>query len=270
MQADVAGTSLSWTEAGAADGQPLVLVHGFPFHAGMWRPQLAEPPAGWRVIAPDLRGFGASAAAAEPVLTMDRFADDIAALIDHLGLKRAVFGGLSMGGYILFALLRRRPDLVRALILSDTRAGADSAEARAGRLKSATQVEADGTSAFIEGMIPKLLSPRTLRIAPAVQDELRTIMRAAPPASVAATLRGLAERADSADTLAGINVPTLVLVGTEDAITPPTEARYIARTIRGATLFEIDDAGHVPNLEQPETFNRSLTTFLETVSAFAR
>ena len=163
---------MSWTETGAPQGQPLILLHGFPFNATVWQPQLDAAPAGWRVIAPDLAGYGASAANGGP-LTMDAFADDVAALAQHLGIRSAVFGGLSMGGYILFALLRKQPQLVRALILSDTRAGADNPETRATRLKNATAVESNGTATFVDEMVPKLLSVRTRRIAPAVEMQLR-------------------------------------------------------------------------------------------------
>ncbi|HUF50107.1 MAG TPA: alpha/beta fold hydrolase [Longimicrobiales bacterium] len=256
------GTRLSWTEAGSRDGAPLLLVHGFPFNRSMWRPQLQETVPGWRVIAPDLRGYGVSEAAGESVLTMDVFADDVAALADHLGIRSAVFGGLSMGGYILFALLRRRPQLVRGLILSDTRAGADSAEARATRLATAERVEEQGTASFIDDMIPKLLAARTRRVLPAVAAELRGIMAAATAASVAATLRGLAERADASAALNTVQVPALVVVGAADEITPPAEARLMTRALRSAELVEIPDAGHVPNLEQPDAFNRAVASFL--------
>jgi pimeloyl-ACP methyl ester carboxylesterase len=265
MHATVDGRVMNWTEAGEKHGQVLFLLHGFPFNANMWQAQLEAVPARWRFIAPDLAGYGASEADGRP-LTMDRFADDVVALAQHLGVQRAVFGGLSMGGYILFALMRRNPQLVRALVLSDTKAGADSPETRATRLKNADVIAANGTTSFVDEMVPKLLAPRTRRVAPAVESQLRTIMHAAPAATVAATLRGLAERPDSSGMLDRIEVPALLIVGAEDQITPPTEARFMARSIRGAVLIEIEDAGHVPNLEQPAVFNRALSSFLTSLA----
>ena len=265
MRATINGREMSWTETGDRQGQPLFLLHGFPFNSTIWQPQLDAAPAGWRVIAPDLAGYGASVANGGP-LTMDGFAEDVAALAQHLGIRRAVFAGLSMGGYILFALLRKHPQLVRALILSDTRTGADTPETRATRLKNATAVEAYGTATFVDEMVPKLLAARTRRVAPAVETQLRTIMSAASAETVAGTLRGLADRPDSSGILDRIDVPVLIIVGAEDVITPPTEARFMARIVRGANLIEIEDAGHLPNLEQPAVFNRAVSSFLSSLA----
>ncbi|MGH7465836.1 MAG: alpha/beta fold hydrolase, partial [Longimicrobiales bacterium] len=151
-QAVISGATLSWREAGEG-GDVLVLVHAFPFSSAMWRPQLEAPPAGWRVIAPDLRGFGGSGPVTGDRLPMDLLAQDVIALIRHLGVRRAVIGGLSMGGYVTFALLRHAPELVRGLVLSDTRAGADSVEGRQGRLKNAKHVQANGSAALIDAMV---------------------------------------------------------------------------------------------------------------------
>jgi pimeloyl-ACP methyl ester carboxylesterase len=260
-QAVIDGATLSWREAGEG-ADVLVLIHGFPFNSAIWRPQLDAPPAGWRIIAPDLRGFGGSGPAAERA-TMDGFAKDVAGLIRHLGVRKAVIGGLSMGGYVTFGLLRHAPDLVRALILSDTRAAADSAEGKQGRLKNAKHVQANGTAALIDAMVPRLLHADTRANLPHVEQELRTVMNAAPARAVVATLLGMADRPDSTPNLRSINVPTQLIVGENDEITPAGDARLLARAIPGARLEIIPGAGHLPNLEKPAAFNRVIELFLE-------
>lgn len=258
---------LNYEESGQpSSNRVLLLVHGFPFHSGMWRPQLDEPPPGWRVIAPDLPGFGASPLTGD-TLTMDDAADALAELLGSLGVRRAVVCGLSMGGYISFALFRRHPNLVRALVLCDTKAGADGEAARKARHAGVARVTAEGTAGFVDDMLPKLLSPHTRRRQPEVEESLRDIMTAAPAESVAAALRGLAARPDSAPLLQAIMVPTQVIVGSDDEITPVVEAQFLARGIRGALLTIVPDAGHVPNLENPASFNRTLHSFLATLPA---
>jgi pimeloyl-ACP methyl ester carboxylesterase len=260
------GQSTSGTTAGKPSDSVLLLVHGFPFHSGMWRPQLDQPPPGWRVIAPDLPGFGGSPLSHE-TLTMDHAADALAGLLGSLGVRRAVVCGLSMGGYIALALFRRHPNLVRALVLSDTKAGADGEAARKGRHAAVQRVTVEGTAGFVDDMLSKLLSPHTRRGQPGVEDDLRAIMMAAPAESVAAALRGMAERPDSSAQLQAIMVPTQVIVGSDDEITPVAEAQFLARGIRGAILTVVPDAGHVPNLENPTSFNRTLHTFLGALPA---
>jgi 3-oxoadipate enol-lactonase len=256
------GVTLSWREAGEGP-DALVLIHGFPFNSASWRPQLEQPVPGWRIIAPDLRGFGESGPLPGNRLPMDVLAADVITLLQHLGLKNAVVGGLSMGGYVALALLRAAPQLVRALVLSDTRATPDSAEGKQGRLKNAKHVHAHGTAALIDAMLPRLLSIETRAERSPVEQELRAIMQAASAPAVVAALLGMAERSDSTPLLRNINVPTQVIVGQHDEITPPGDARLMARAIPGALIEIIAGAGHVPNLEKPAEFNRVLSTFLK-------
>lgn len=265
-EARVNDGQLRWVETGPEDGPVLLLVHGFPFNSRMWRPQIEEPPPGWRLVAPDLRGFGGSGPAQDERLGMDVLAADLAALLRHLGTAEAVVAGLSMGGYVAFALLDREPGLLRALVLSDTRAAADTEEARATRLETAEAVRGAGTPALTDGMIPKLLSEETRRERPGVEQEVRSLMEAAPAASVSAALLGMAERADSTALLGSIRVPTLVIAGEEDQLTPPEDARALAREIPGAELELVAGAGHLPNLERPDVFNRVLGAFLSGLS----
>jgi 3-oxoadipate enol-lactonase len=256
---------LHWQESGPRDADVLLLVHGFPFSSAMWRPQLESLPLGWRVVAPDLRGFGASPAAGTDVLTMDAMADDLAALLDELGVRTAVFCGLSMGGYIAFAMLRRHAARLRALVLCDTRPGADTDEARRGRLEGAALVTAQGTAPLIDSLLPKLLSAETRRDRPEVEQEVREMMQAQPAETVAAALRGMAARPDSTPLLRSIVVPTRIIVGAADQITPVGEAQLMARAIPGALLEVIPDAGHMPNLENQDAFDRVLDGFLLTL-----
>ncbi len=267
--------------SGAEARGTIVFLHGFPFDGSMWEPQLAGLPDGWRGIAPDLRGFGANALdalpgevstgkrmgggialPAEPVLTMARLADDIAAVIDERGAGRVVVCGLSMGGYVALELWRRHPERVRALVLADTRSEADDDEGRENRLRMAQTARSAGARPIATSMLPSLLSAATRRDRPEVVIRVNDMMLGTAPETLVAALAGMAARHDMTAALPDISVPTLVLVGAEDTITPPSGARRMATAIPGATLQEIDGAGHLSNLERPEPFNRSLMEFL--------
>jgi 3-oxoadipate enol-lactonase len=245
----------------------VLLIHGFPLHAAMWQPQLSAPPRGWRLFAANLKGFGPDGSASGvDRLTMDMLADDLAAQLGEAGIERAVVCGLSMGGYVAFAMLRRWPERVRALVLCDTRAGADSADARKARIESARRVRDAGPAPIVDDMLPKMLSPTTRSERPELETEVRQIMMAAAADSVSAALLGMAERADSTAMLPWIRVPTLVVVGADDPITPPAEAQRMADAIPHARLVVIDDAAHLPNMERPAEFNRALNGFLRTLT----
>ena len=254
---EVDRSTLHWIEAGS--GSPLVLLHAFPLHAEMWRPQIDALSKRWRVIAPDMRGFGKSRPLGVEVLTMDRVARDTAAILDHLGVKRAAIAGLSIGGYVTFELWRQRRDLFAAMILADTKAGADSDEGRAGRETFAKNAIANGIGWVHNEMPPKLLraQPR-----PEADVAVRRMIMDNSTDAVAAAQRGMAVRPDSAATLATIDVPALILVGDGDALTPPPESAKLKDAIPRATLATIPDAGHISNLENPLAFNEALEAFL--------
>ncbi len=251
---------LSYRDEG--DGPPVVLLHGFPFSSRLWAPQIEGLRSGHRVIAPDLRGFGRSPVVPGPY-RMETLADDVAGLMDALGLARAAVAGLSMGGYVAFELYRRHPGRVARLMLADTRAEPDDEEGRARRARMAERARAEGTGAIVDGMIPKLVAPATLEERPEIVRELRAIMEEVDPEAVAAALEGMAERADSRPLLAEISVPVLVIVGAEDAITPPAVARAMVEAIPDARLEVVASAGHVSNLERPEAFNAAILDVLE-------
>lgn len=253
---------LNFREAGAGE-QVVLFVHGFPFDSSMWTTQLESLPRGWRGIAPDLRGSGGSAGSRDDAYTMDMHALDLVQLLDDLDIERAVVCGLSMGGYVAMALWRLQPDRVRALVFCDTRAAADSEEARRARGMLALRVEREGAQAVVDAMLPKLVSARTRGARPEVEARVQEMMLATPPESIVRALRGLAARADSVQTLERVTVPTLVVVGADDAITPPADSGLIHERVHGSRLVEIEGAGHVSNLEQPDEFNAAVNGFLE-------
>jgi 3-oxoadipate enol-lactonase len=256
-----AGAELSVETRG--DGVPVVFVHGFPFDRTMWRHQIAALTR-WKRIALDLRGVGASTAPADGY-SVSRYADDVVAVLDALAVDRAVVCGISMGGYVVFDLLRRHADRLRAVVLADTRPEADSEEGKRGRDELIAAAERQGSDAIAERMLPRVLAPVTFVEQPELVGEVRAMMtRWTVPALVGA-LRALRDRPDSTETLRLIKVPTLVLVGEEDQITPPSGARRMAAAIPGARLVTIPAAGHLAPLEQPLAAGRALSEFLESL-----
>jgi 3-oxoadipate enol-lactonase len=227
----------------------------------MWQSQLERAPDGWRFIAPDLRGFGAGGAV-PPSLTVDDYAGDILALMNTLGIETAVIGGLSMGGYVTFALFRRAPERFDGLILADTKAQADTADGRAGRLAMAETLRTRGVSAVVDGLLPKLVGETTRRERPDVLADTRQLMEANHPGAIDAALHALMTRPDSRPDLGRVGCPTLVVVGQEDTVTPAADAELLARSIPGTELVVLPRVGHLSNLEAPEDFSSALTRFL--------
>jgi pimeloyl-ACP methyl ester carboxylesterase len=254
-------------------GTPILFVHGFPLSHAMWRGQLGALAARFRVIAPDLRGFGASEmtpGGGEQVSTMRQLADDCAAVVDQLcGGKPVVLCGLSMGGYVAWQFAKHHAGKLRALVLCDTKAAADTPEAAETRRKMAEHVLKHGTGAVAEAMPGKLFAAATHTAQPAVVGEIRRTIETTNPAGLAAAQRGMAAREDVRAWLPSIRVPTLVVVGREDGISPPDEMRAIAEAIPGAEFHVIEGAGHMAPLESPAEFNQLLTAFVERLPKFA-
>jgi 3-oxoadipate enol-lactonase len=267
------------------EGVPLLLLHAFPLSRRMWRPQLAGLAGSCRLLAPDLPGFGGSTGSAGggsggggaaagggrgdrgamAVCRMEEMAAAAVDLLDALGLAGAVVCGLSMGGYAALAFYELFPERVRGLVLADTRAAADDDAGRQRRLESALAMESGdppALAALTDSLVPRLVAPSTLTTRPDLVAWLRQEIAAAPPAGVAAAQRGMAERPDRTPLLPRIAVPALIIVGEEDAITPPAECRVLRDRISGARLVTIGRAGHLSNLEQPEAFNGALREFL--------
>ncbi len=263
---DVDGARVHYAEAGASvpgGGDPLVLLHAFPLHSAMWAPQLACLSSGRRVIAPDLKGFGASDAPDElSGYTMFDYAEALAAVLDALGIGRVVLGGLSMGGYVAFAFLRRHADRVTGLVLADTRAAADTAEVFERRTDQQDQVAREGTTALVEVLLAGLLCDHTKAHRLELVEQVRRLM-ANPAAGYIGALEAMKHRPDATAELAGIGVPVLVVVGEADALSPPAVAREMAGAIPDAALAVLPDAGHLSNLEAPEQFNAAVADFLE-------
>ncbi len=247
----------------AGTGPAVVLLHGFPFASELWEPQIRELSRHYRVIAPDLRGFGASDLPGD--YSIDRLADDVAELIVALGLKHVVLGGLSMGGYVAFSFYRRHAELLKGLLLSDTRPDSDSDETRANRTRLAGLARRAGSAAVADELLPGLLAATTREQRPDVVDALRTLMTSQTPGAIASALFAMANRADSRSLLPGMQLPVLVTGGAEDSLTPPGQIEEWAAKIPDFRLAFIPGAGHVANLERPDEFNALVTGFLGNV-----
>lgn len=252
----------------AGSGRPAVLLHAFPLSRMIWARQLLTPPAGWRLIAPDLRGFGTSARVgedgAEP--SLDAMADDVAALLDKLGLDAVALGGLSMGGYVAMSFLRRHPGRVNAVVLADTKAAADPGPAAAKRLEMAARLEEeDVTDALLEDVVPNLLGATTKRRFPEIATRVAGMAKGCDPMAAAWAQRAMAARPDSFDTLREADIPALVIVGEEDLLSPPADAEAMAGALpRADKPVVIPAAGHLTCLEKPGRFNEALFGFLTT------
>jgi pimeloyl-ACP methyl ester carboxylesterase/acyl-CoA thioesterase FadM len=244
------------------DGSPILFVHGFPLDRTVWR-QVMATLTGWKRIAPDLRGMGLSDAPGK--YDMSEYADDLAALLDALHVSSAVVCGLSMGGYIAFDLFRRHRQKVRALVLVNTRAEADSEEARRRRDEMIALVERDGTSALAEVLIPQLLAPWSLSALPQVVEQLRTMIAGNPAPGIVGALEAMRDRPDSVELLPRIDVPTLVIAGREDRLIPSAASRTLAEGIPSAQFTQIPEAGHLTPLEQPVPTSRVIAEFLESL-----
>jgi pimeloyl-ACP methyl ester carboxylesterase len=241
----------SWLEAGA--GWPVVLLHAFPLDASMWQPQLEAVPEGWRFIAPHLRRFEDG---------LDGCAADVFDLLNCLELEEAVIGGLSMGGYLAFAMYRQAPSRFSGLLLADTRAQADTPDGRAGREKMRALLARDGPPAVADQMLPKLLSPLGRAEGSPLAVRVREMIERNDPAALDAAILAMMNRADATPLLPQISCPTLVLAGELDEVTPVADAEPMQRAIQRSRLTVIRDAGHLSNLEQPVPFSRALVDFL--------
>jgi len=255
-------TSGTWP----ADRPPLgtlVLLHAFPLSARLWEPQFALADAGWRVVMPQFRGFDCSTPDGADVRSIDDYAGDVADLMQTLELERAVIGGLSLGGYVALALYRQAPSRFQALVLADTRAEADSAEARANRTRLIDLVRTRGVAAVADEMVPALLGATTRATRPDLVERVRALILGNPPSAIEGALTAMMARSDSTSLLPSITVPTLVLVGEEDVLTPPALSTAMVSRLPSAELVVLPQAGHLSSLEQPDAFNAGLLGFFE-------
>jgi len=260
VKAVIHGVTVGYTDQG--NGTPLVFIHAFPLSKTMWQPQVDALKDSYRVITIDLGGHGES----DIVLwndSLDGYAKNVIHLLDHLGIAQAIFVGLSMGGYTLFSIYRHYANRVKAMVLADTKAQADSEEGKAGRQSMAEMAFKDGASAIADMMLPKLLAPSTIEHHPEIVEQVRQMILHTSTAGIVVDLVAMAARPDSTDLLPTITCPTLVIVGEDDQATPVTESQYIAQRIPGSTLVTIPQAGHLSNVEQPAAFNKALNSFLK-------
>lgn len=260
-RARVRGIEMAYDERGS--GSTVVLLHGYPFNRSMWQEQRDALSANYRVITPDLRGHGATSTVTSEPATMEEMARDVVALLDELGIQRVALGGLSMGGYVALAFYRRFPLRVRALILADTRPQADTEDARRNRAEQAEKILKEGMQSIADDFLKKVLTPATLAEKPETVARVREMILKTDPQGAAGALKGMAARIDQTDFLEEILAPTLILVGSEDQITPPGDAELMRREIRGSRLVIVEGASHLSNLERPVEFNRALLDFLD-------
>jgi 3-oxoadipate enol-lactonase len=262
MKIEINGINIHYHDEG--EGLPVIFIHAFALNQTMWKEQVAALKNQYRCITLDLRGFGHSDVAGETSL-MDKLAGDINELMKALAIDQAVLVGLSMGGYIAFAFYRNFPEAVRALVLADTRATADSEEAKANRLRSAEKALREGSTAIADDTTPKLLGDTTFNNNAELVNLVHSLQASNPPAGIAAAQRGMAARVDSTDILSQINCPVLVIVGSEDKLTPLPEAEVIHKGIDNSKLLVIENAGHLSNMESPDEFNKAVREFLESL-----
>jgi pimeloyl-ACP methyl ester carboxylesterase len=263
-RAALSTVELTYDDRGA--GKPVLLIHGFPLNRSMWAAQIDALAGSFRIIAPDLRGYGVSTlgdADARQGISMERYADDLAELLNAINVREPVtLVGFSMGGYIAWQFVRKYAARVRALVQCDTKAAADTEEARQNRLKMAESIHEWGSARVADTLSPKFFSRRTQESKPEIVAAVRRMIESAPPDAIAAAQRGMAARPDVTSLLPQITVPTLLIGGAEDVISPPEEMRSIAAAMPSARYVEIADAGHMAPMENSDAVNAALLQFI--------
>ena len=262
MNAVINGIDLAYDDVGA--GQPVLFIHAFPLNRTMWAPQLSALVERCRCVAVDLRGFGESAL--QGSATIAQYADDLAALLDHLHVQQAVVVGCSMGGYTALAMWRQHRERVRGLVLVDTRAGADTVEVRTRRRQLIAVANEEGPLGVANAQVPSLVGRTTREKQPDIYDAVHRMMAQAKPAGIVGAIEAMMGRPDSTPLLPTITAPTLIVVGEEDVPTPVKESRAMHAAIPGSQLQVIAQAGHLASLERPAAFNHVLTEFLGTLT----
>lgn len=262
---EINNINISYTDVGEG-AVPIIFLHGYPFDKSMWNGQISFLKSSKRLIAIDIRGFGKSKDE-NSVLSIDLFSQDLMAFMDKLKIKKAIICGLSMGGYIALNVMHKFPDRFEALILCDTQCIADTLEVKENRYKTIEQINLEGTNGFNEKFIKSVLHPESFTNKMEVVEKLRNVVFANSKEIIIAGLRALATRSETCSTLVDISVPTLIMCGREDKLTPLIQSEFIHNHINGSIMHIIDHAGHVSNLEQPDVFNKHLLDFLNSLSA---
>lgn len=260
---DIDGVTISFDDFGKGE-IPIIFIHGFPFDKSSWEPQMAFLKKTHRVIAYDIRGFGASIMTEEQE-SIDLFSNDLIKFMDALEIKKAIVCGLSMGGYILLNAVHRFSDRFEAIILSDTQCIADSEETKAKRAKSILQIEAEGLKDFADGFIKNVFCQNSFDNKPELVETVKNIILKTSQRAVVGTLSALAQRVEMCFSLNKITIPTLIICGNEDIVTPPIQAEFMFGKILNSKLKIIEQAGHLANLEQPDEFNKHLVDFISSI-----
>lgn len=260
MIAVIDGLEIGYDDVGTGGGLPVLFIHAFPLNRTMWAPQVSAMVERCRCVAADLRGFGESSVV--PPYSMEQYADDLAQLLDQLRIDKVVLVGCSMGGYVSFAFWRRHKDRVRALVLANTKAAADSEDALERRRGLVDVARTQGSTAVANLQIASLIGKTAREKQPDTYDAVHRLMAQAQPEGIVGALEAMMLRPDSIATLGTIDVPTLIVVGEEDVPTPAREARVMHDRIAGSRLEVIAHAGHLANMERPAAFNHVLTEFV--------
>ena len=258
---EIDGLSISYKDCGAGE-TPVIFIHGFPFDKSSWYDQLEHLQDKRRVIAYDIRGFGKSTAG-DMKASMDIFARDLIGFMDALHIRQAVICGLSMGGYIALNAVQNYPERFRGLVLCDTQSVADTPEGKEKRYKNIELIEHSGLNEFTDAFISKVFAKHTLDHKKEVTDRIRATILNTPVPTLARTLSALAQRVETSSALEHIDIPTLIICGAEDEVTPPEQSRFLHQHIKHSEYKEIPVAGHLSNLEQPAIFNRYLEEWLD-------
>jgi 3-oxoadipate enol-lactonase len=267
-KAKVNGVEINYKSTGI--GAPLVLIHGHPFDHTMWYPQVVALSDLYQVITPDLRGYGASTLPNPANTKFEDYATDILQLMDYLEIDSFHLGGLSMGGQIIMEIFRQAPARVKSLIFADTFASLDTPAIKKGRYDTADRLEKEGMDGYADEVIYKMITPQHVSTMPEVSGHVIKMMKATSPVAAATALRARAERVDYLNkVLPEVNVPTLVIVGREDQFTPVSQAEELVENLQNSKLVIIEDAGHMPNLEHPDEFNKAALDFLERISKYS-
>jgi len=264
MKITLNGLTINYTERGLPQGSPVVFIHGFPFNHTMWEPQMKALPNQYRAITYDIRGHGESSVG-DGQYTIEYFVDDLFSLMDHLVIDKAIVCGLSMGGYIALRAYERHPERIKALVLCDTKSEPDSNEAKLKRSSVAKSVKTSGTGPFADEFAGSIFAPQTFQSHPDIVESVKKMIRANSPIGIAGAALALGGRTDTSGVLAAIKVPTLILVGEQDKLTPPSVAESMHRQIAGSELHIIPYAAHMSNLENAPAFGTYLIEFLNRV-----
>lgn len=264
MKIKVNDLTMNYVERGTPGGIPILFVHGFPFNLEMWEPQMRALPNHFRAIAYDIRGHGQSDVG-DGQYSIEFFVDDLIALLDHLVVSKTIICGLSMGGYIALRAIERHPDRFNGIVLCDTKSEPDSNESKVKRAVSLKSLKTNGIQQFADGFVKSVLAETTLRSNQSVVQKVKAMIEANSPIGIGGTILALACRTDTTATLSKLSIPTLLLCGEHDALTPPGDAEFMHQRIKGSELHIIPDAAHLSNMENPTFFSDKLVSFLKTM-----